>query len=227
MHKGVVENSASAFAAALSSGYAIECDLQMTADGEAVVFHDDTLDRMMDASGRVDGQTVKALKGLTFRHGKDRIQTLAELVDQVDGRETLVIELKSHWNGDTALAARTVEVLAGYKGPFALMSFDPDMVAALADLAPGMVRGITADRTIDREYQLLPLSKRVAMRNFQHLPKTRAHFVSFNYAELPFEPVSEIRAAGHPIITWTIKSAEAAAQARRWSDQITFEGFMA
>lgn len=225
--RGVEENSASAFAAAVDHGYAIECDLQLTGDGEAVVFHDDTLDRVMDGTGRVDGCSAADLKKLCFRMGKDRIQTLGDLLDQVAGRATLVIELKSHWNGDTRLATRAVEVLAGYKGPFALMSFDPDVVGTLADVAPAMVRGITADRTIDAEYRLLPLSRRVAMRTFQHLPKTKAHFVSFNYAELPFEPVSEIRAAGHPIISWTIKSAEAAERARRWSDQITFEGFMA
>ncbi len=226
-NRGVVENSASAFAAALSHHYAIECDLQLTADGEAVVFHDDTLNRVMEAEGRVDGHTVKELKALQFRHSSDRIQTLADLLDQVAGRATLVIELKSHWTGDMRLAARTVEVLTGYTGPFALMSFDPDVVAALAEMAPAMVRGITADRTFDGEYSVLPLARRVAMRNFHHLPRTRAHFVSFNFNELPFEPVSEIRAAGHPVISWTIKSPEAAARARRWSDQITFEGFMA
>jgi len=224
---GLVENSQSAFAAAISGNYAIECDLQITREGEAVVFHDETLDRVMQAKGWVNQHSVAELKALSYRHGKDRIQTLAEMLTQVAGKVPLVIELKSHWNGDEALALRALKVLEPYDGPYALMSFDPDVIATVATYSPQTVRGIVADRVVDSYYAGLSFDRRMEMRHFSHLSRTRPHFVSFNYMELPFQPVQNIRAAGHPVISWTIHSQAAANQARRYSDQITFEDFAA
>jgi len=224
---GILENTESAFAAAIRNNYAIECDLQITAEGDAVVFHDETLERVCEVQGMVKDFTVKQLKSYSYRIGKDRIQTLGELLDQVDGRVPLVIELKSHWNGDDALARRALKVLEPYDGPYALMSFDPDLVAAVAEYSPYTVRGITADRAVDSYYNILSVDRRLEIRTFSHLARTRPHFVSFYFRELPYAPVQRIRAAGHPIITWTIRNEEQARMARRYSDQITFEGFAA
>jgi glycerophosphoryl diester phosphodiesterase len=88
--KGIVENCESAFAAAIKYGYAIECDIELTKDGEAVVFHDDEIDRLMEGSGKVKTLTTTELKQKQYRQGKDKIQTLDELLEQVDGRSTLV-----------------------------------------------------------------------------------------------------------------------------------------
>jgi glycerophosphoryl diester phosphodiesterase len=224
---GVIENTRSAFAAAIAGNYAIECDLQITGDGEAVVFHDETLDRITSVTGQLKARAVKELQDITLKNTADRMQTLAELLTQVDGRVPLIIELKSHWDGDVRLAQRALRVLAPYAGPYAIMSFDPDLVEAVAELSPTTVRGITADRTTDDYYNILPVTKRIAMRSFSHLARTRPHFVSFAFRQLPFAPVQAIRAAGHPIITWTIRSAAQQTQARRYSDQITFEGYAA
>lgn len=224
---GVLENTASAFAAAMAGSYAIECDLQITADGEAVVFHDETLDRLTSAKGLVKQRTTAELKTIPITASADRMQTLGELLDQVNGRVPLVIELKSHWDADTRLAERALKVLEPYAGPYAIMSFDPDAVAAVAELSPHTVRGITADKTTDKYYNALPLQRRIAMRQFSHISRTRPHFVSFYFRDLPFAPVQSIRAAGHPIITWTIRSKAEEALARRYSDQVTFEGYIA
>lgn len=224
---GVLENSASAFAAAIAGTYAIECDLQLTGDGEAVVFHDETLDRVMDATGWVRDFSVRQLKSLAYKHGSDRMQTLGDLLAQVDDKVALIIELKSHFDGDVRLALRALEVLAGYDGPCCLMSFDPDLIAVVAELSPHTVRGITADRTTDLYYRALPFSRRLNLRHMDHLDRTRPHFISYYFRDLPFAPVQAIRAAGHPIITWTIRSVEEERIARRYSDQITFEGYAA
>ncbi|MFO1034568.1 MAG: glycerophosphodiester phosphodiesterase family protein [Hyphomicrobiales bacterium] len=230
LHKveaGLVENTAGAFAAAIAGNYAIECDLQITADGEAVVFHDETLERVTTSQGWVKSHTVKQLHGIAYRHGKDRMQTLGELLDQVGGRVPLIIELKSHWDGDDHLTLRALRVLEHYKGPHALMSFDPDMVAQMAEFSPRTVRGITADRATDSYYNMLPVPRRLEMQRFSHLARTRPHFASFYFRDLPFAPVQAFRAAGQPLITWTIRSEEQARLARRYSDQITFEGYSA
>lgn len=224
--KGVIENTESAFAAAIRQNYAIECDLQLTADGEAIVFHDDELDRLTGAKGKVKELTAKKLKSLALTSTTDRMQTLAELLEQVDGRSTLVIELKSLWGDDDKLARRALQALEGYGGHYCLMSFDPHQVACLRALSPHTVRGIVADRTTDTYYNALPMAKRYDMRSFGHLAQTQPHFVSYNWRELPFEPVTEIRRLGHPVITWTLRSRDDASKALRYSDQVTFEGYL-
>lgn len=225
--KGVVENTASAFAAAMASGYAIECDLQLTGDGEAVVFHDEHLGRLTEAQGMVRNLTAAGMAGLTIRHSADRVQTLEALLAQVDGRVPLVIELKSHWDGDTRLAARAVAVLRNYRGPYCLMSFDPDMVEAVRRLAPDTLRGIVAERAFDSYYDALPFAKQKDLRSLAHLARTQPDFISFYMNELPWAPVTELRAAGMPVISWTIRTPAEAMRARRHSDQITFESFRA
>ena len=230
LHKkteGIIENTATAFASAISGDYAIECDLQITSDGEAVVFHDEKLDRLADASGLVKAHSTKQLQNIALKDSKDRIQTLGELLDQVNGKVPLIIELKSHWDGDEALALRALKILEKYSGPYCLMSFDPDLVGAVAAHSPQTVRGITADRTVHPDYNQLPVRRRLDMQLFRHLEHTRPHFVSFYFRDLPYAPVQAIRAAGHPIISWTIRSKEQEAVARRYSDQITFEGYAA
>ena len=222
--KGVVENSESAFAAAMAQGYAIECDLQVTACGEAVVFHDDTVDRVMEGSGEVRAIAVTELKRLRFRHGRDRIQTLGELLEQVGGKVPLVIELKTHWDGDAALVTRVLEMLSGYRGPHGVMSFDPEQIEAVAVLSPETVRGIVADRVTHDYYRSLPFSSRLGLRGLS--PGTEPDFLSYYHRDLPFAPVSRLRAKGLPVITWTIRSREEASAALRYCDQVTFEGFL-
>ena len=224
---GMVENTASAFAAAIAGGYAIECDLQLTRDGEAVVFHDDHVERLTEGRGMVKDHTVAEMKQLTMRNSTDKVQTLAELLTQVNGQVPLVIELKSLWDGDARLAQRAIEELKSYSGPHCLMSFDPDAIAAVRRFAPHIIRGIVAERATDSYYNSLPLPKQTELRTFSHLARTRPDFVSFFYEELPWAPITALRASGMPIITWTIRSPQQAVMAMRCSDQITFEGFAA
>ena len=173
LSRGIVENTASAFAGAIAGGYAIECDLQLTRDGEAVVFHDDHLERLTEGRGMVKDLTVADMKGLAIRRSLDRVQTLGELLAQVQGQVPLVIEIKSHWDGDQRLAARTLEVLESYRGPHCLMSFDPDVVEALRRMSPGTIRGIVAERAFDSYYDALPFRTQMELRCFSHISRTQ------------------------------------------------------
>lgn len=225
--KGVVENTSSAFAAAMAHGYAIECDLQLTQDGEAVVFHDERLERLTESQGMVKDLTLAGMKALTIRQSRDQVQTLAELLAQVRGQVPLIIELKSHWDGDERLAARALDVLKGYQGPHCLMSFDPDVIAAVRRMSPQTIRGIVAERAFDPYYDFLPLKAQMELRTFSHVSRTSPDFASLNFEDLPWAPVTALRAAGMPVISWTIRSQAEAWTARRNSDQITFEAFQA
>ncbi len=229
LHDGgvtILENTLPAFAASVAKGYSIECDVQVTADGEAVVFHDDTLGRVADADGPVADRTTRELQALALKLTQARIPTFEEALELVDGRVPMVVELKSLWNGDTRLAERVVEVAQGYGGKLAFMSFDPVQVEAVAWAAPDLPRGIVADRVTHPYWNKMPFGKRLELRHFTHWNRTRPHFVSFDAGGLPWGPVRQVRASGLPVITWTIRSREQASEALRHCDQITFEGYL-
>lgn len=224
---GVVENTLGAFRAAMDRNYAIECDLQISKDGEAVLFHDDTLDRVMKTSGRVKDFTTAELQQMPFRHSAERIPTLAETLALVDGKVPLVIELKPQWDRDLTLTKRAVALLEDYKGPYCLMSFDPDVVEALRTLSPATVRGFITDRALDGYYNVLPERYRRELRTLSCLSRMAPHFVSVDVNQLPWAPIVELRNAGMPVICWTVRTPEQVRIARRYTDQVTFEGYLA
>src|SRR3954469_4183069 len=224
---GVIENTPSAFAAALAGNYAIECDLQLSADGEAMVFHDDTLERLTQGSGRVDALAASALKQVSFRATSDHMITLGELCELVAGRVTLVIEVKSRFDGDRRLIRRSAEVLASYRGPVALMSFDPGPMATLRALAPKLTRGIVAERRYNHhEWDHLSVRAKRALSYFSHALQTRPQFVAYSVKDLPSAlPTAARRVLKLPLLTWTVRTPEDRERAACYADQIIFEGF--
>jgi len=224
---GIVENSASAFAAAVAGNYAIECDLQLSADGEAMVHHDDMLGRLNEGSALLDAMPAAELRRVRYRGSGDRIITLGDLCDLVGGRVTLVIEVKSRFDGDQRLVARAAEVLARYAGPAALMSFDPDQIATLRTLAPAIVRGIVAERRYaHHDWGTLPARTRHALSYFTHALDSRPQFIAYSVKDLP-APVPWVAHSLFrvPILTWTVRTAEDRACAQRYAEQMIFEGF--
>ena len=223
---GVIENTPSAFAAAVAGNYAIECDLQITADGEAMVHHDDTLGRLTDGSGRLDAMTAAALKGTAFRATADRMITVGEMCDLVAGRVPLVIELKSHHDGDRRLVARAAEVLSHYAGPAALMSFDPTQIAALREIVPSLPRGLVAERHPWREGDNLSTGITRALAYVPNALRTRLQFLAYGVKDLPGAiPFAARNLMGLPLLTWTVRSEADCQRAARWADQMIFEGF--
>ncbi len=224
----IVENTAEAFRAAISAGYGIECDITLTGDGEAVVFHDDRLERLTTGAGRVDAHTLAELRKIPFREpSATGFLTLPELTRLVAGRAPLLVEMKSGWNGDMRLAGQAVAHLRDYPGPVAIMSFDPLLLAHARALAPEMVRGLVAcPFTHDFWRSRMPTPLRVALRRMTHLEETEPEFITFDADALPAWQVCRFRAAGRPALTWTVRDAAMAARARCYVDQITFEGFL-
>jgi len=98
----------------------------------------------------------------------------------------LVIEVKSHFDGDRKLVTRMAEVLASYRGPAVGMSFDPDQVLALREKMPELPRGIIAQRDYDDDYwKKLTPEQRQSMLYLRHAFRTRPHFVAFWVDQLP------------------------------------------
>ncbi len=229
--KGIIENSRSAFAAALAAGYAIECDLQLSSDGVPYLFHDDTLERLTAAEGRSDEITIAEVERLTLTGsaGGDVPQTFREFLAQIGGRTQLQIELKQQTTParTQALAEAVVAELKGYAGPHTIESFDPYLLRALRRAGVGAPLGIITYGYDEPEWDgTLPRWKRIVARHLLHWPLTRFAFISCRDVALTLPAVRFFRALGMPVTTWTIDSPDAAARALRHADQIVFEGFL-
>ena len=150
--RGIVENMPGAVQAAIDGNFAIEVDLQLSADGEAMVHHDDELGRLTEGSGALRGMTAAELRAIRFKDTAERMMSLGDLCALVGGRVPLLIEVKSHFDGDRKLVARMAQLLTSYRGPAVGMSFDPDQLLALREQMPELPRGIIAQRSYDDEY---------------------------------------------------------------------------
>jgi len=225
--QGRVENCESAFQAAIEAGFAIECDVRLSADNQVVVFHDDTLGRLTQNKSTVRGLSVAELKKVPFNDGPDRIQTLPELLEQVSEKVPLIIELKSQWDGDEGLALRVSETIGTYFGPVATMSFDPALVKGVQNWLPHVPNGIVSEHYRDtEEWRFLSRFQRFKLSKMLHWQQSKPDFISYDINDLPSRAVSLFEnLMSVPVICWTIRTPEQAAKALKICDQITFEGF--
>ncbi len=226
---GRPENSASAIQAAVDAGYGIEIDLQISADGVAMVFHDYDLDRLTTESGPLKNHDAAALVEKTLRGSDGTIPTLHAVLQIVSGRVPLLIEIKdqSRWMGpvDSVLEKAVAEELSHYAGPVAVMSFNPHSVAALGQASPETPRGIVSGSYDHVSWEPLGQARLDHLRAIADFDDVGASFVSHDRNDLSDPAVKALRARGVPVLSWTITSRSQADEALTQSDNITFEGF--
>jgi len=224
---GIVENAAGAVQAALAAGYGVEVDLQISADGEAMVHHDAALGRLTEGDSRLDQLTSTELKHVKFRGSPERMLSLGDLCDLVDGRVALLPELKSRFDGDSRLAERVAALLSAYKGPVAPMSFDPLQLQVLRQKAPSLPRGIVAAKYKPHPYwDQMPPRLRYNMGSLLPAASARPQFVAYMADNLPaVAPWIARHILCLPLVTWVVRSKAEQQRAMRYADQIIFEGF--
>ncbi len=228
---GRPENSRAAIQAATRAGYGIEIDLQLSRDDQAMVFHDYGLDRLADASGPIRQKSAQELASIGLKGGDEAIPTLPEVLELVGGRVPLLIELKDQ-DGQMGtnigtLEAATVAALNAYAGPVAVMSFNPNSVAKLADLCPEIPRGITTSCYAYEDWA--PLPKRICdhLRDIPDFARVGASFISHEVDDLTRPRVAELKSQGADILCWTVTSPQIEAEARKVAANITFEQYLA
>ncbi|MEM5473084.1 glycerophosphodiester phosphodiesterase [Hoeflea sp. AS60] len=214
MNQTIWENTASAFQRAIDAGYAIECDIHIATDGVPVVFHDDDLERLCGLPGDVRERTSQELAQLRVGGTKDGVMSLPALLKMVAGKVPLVIELKGRPGDDDGFADAVVECLESYDGPVALMSFDDALLRALIASGATCPLGLTAEGVKPETF--------FVHEEAMHLGLS---FISYCVHHLPNAFIEAQRAQGIPIITWTVRDAEAREKTRAFADQMTFEGF--
>ncbi len=222
------ENSLAACRAAVEAGYGVEIDVQISADGEAMVFHDETLDRLVPGHvGPVRARPSGELRRMTLAGGAEAIPMLAEVLETVT--TPLLIEIKrQHVEvGVGPLEARVAELLPAARGPVAVMSFDPRAVAWFRDNTPDVPRGLTSYGYGDAEDSTLDAETRAELARMADFDALGCDFVSYGASDFPSEACAALRARGVPVLCWTIRSPEAELEARRHADNVTFEGYLA
>jgi glycerophosphoryl diester phosphodiesterase len=209
----VVENGLAAFDAAVAAGHGIELDVQLSRDGEAMVFHDYDLDRLTGEAGPVAARTAAELGGIAYRGGGGRIPALAEALRLIGGRVPLLIEVKSRNRRIARLCEAVRRALDGYGGPVGVMSFNPEVGRWFARNAPDVLRGLVVSEAGKKG-----LRGRIERR----LSRLRSHadFLACDISDLPSRFAA---AAGLPVFTWTVRSEADRARAAAYADQIIYE----
>ncbi len=226
---GIPENSTAAFEAAIARGYGIELDIQMSSDGEAMVFHDYELSRLTRGKGPLRQHSAAQLQAMALSDGS-HMPTLNEVLKQVSGQVALLIEIKDQDGamGDDLgpLEARVAEVVNAYQGPVAVMSINPHAVYLMQRLAPDVTRGLVTGTFTREKWPLLPRKRAEELALIGDFEPTGSSFVSHQFQSLDAVPVARIRQMGEPVLSWTIKSEADEDLARRLADNITFEGYL-
>lgn len=200
------ENSMSAFSAAVEGGYGIELDVRLSSDGELMVFHDDTLDRVTNESGRVDARSAEELKSIHLMNSEDTIPTFREVLELVDGKVPLLIELKED-AGKYGVTEKTLEILKDYSGPFIIESFNPLALGRVKKLDPHIMRGFLSQNFYkEKKYRKLMYFL------LEHLLLNvicRPDFIAYCHSDFKMPALRLTKKLFRvPLIAWTVENAE-------------------
>lgn len=179
----VPENSMAAFRLALEHGYGIELDLHLMADGELAVFHDSSLMRMADVDVMIEDLTVEQLQNYRLAGTDERIPTFRQVLELVDGKAPMIVELKSVDDNYAALAQTACEQLDGYEGLYCIESFDPRCIRWLKQNRPEIVRGQLAHNSLGEKEGNIPLILRFCMTNLLSNFWNRPDFIAYRFMD--------------------------------------------
>jgi glycerophosphoryl diester phosphodiesterase len=221
---GAPENSLAAFEAACEAGYGIELDVQLSSDGEAIVFHDATLERMTGQVGRLADHTAADLCAMRLAGADETLPTLAETLTLVGHRAMVLIEIKTPSGEVGPLEQRVHEVLIDHNGPTAVIGFNPYSHAWFAERHPDVLRGL--DSFSYREGRMAPELRR-SYAQLEHVAIARPHFLALGLDMLPSKQADEYRAGGMPVVAWTVRSPAEWEGVQSHCDNLIFEGYAA
>jgi glycerophosphoryl diester phosphodiesterase len=213
---GIVENSRAAFRAAIAAGHGIELDVQAARDGEAMVFHDATLDRLTTASGEISAHTPAELAQITLRGTDEGIAELPEILSLIAGRVPLLIEVKAKGTHVAPLCLSVRRALEGYTGPAAIMSFNPLVGQWFRENAPRIVRGLVVSEEDKRNLK-------GRLERWGSMMTAKPDFLAYDVRDLPSKFAGAARARGIPVLTWTVRDAEAERRAFAHADEAIYE----
>lgn len=220
---GAPENSLTAFQMAAKADYGIELDVQLSADGEAMVFHDRMMERLTGVEGRLSDHHTADLSNTRLCGTDETIPTLAEALAVIGHGALVLIELKTPYGEVGPLEKRVSEILIDHQGPTAIIGFNPYVHAWFARQHPQVLRGLNSysykdDHTIARE-------QRRAYAHLEHSGLAKPHFYALGLDIVQKDAAAKVRKDGAPVIAWTVQSADQWTANSDYADNLIFEGF--
>jgi glycerophosphoryl diester phosphodiesterase len=222
---GAPENSLAAFQHAIERGFGVELDVRLSADGEAMVFHDETLQRLTAAAGKVKDHAAHDLQKIKLGKTDETIPTLAEALAVIGHQQLVLIELKTPAGEVGQLEKRVHEVLIDHHGPVAIIGFNAYSHAWFADHHPHYMRGLNSHAYADGEGRMSREAVR-SLRALEHVSIARPHFLALGLDMLPSDEAASHRAEGMPVVAWTVRKPEDWAKVSGSCDNMIFEGFV-
>ena len=217
------ENSLSAFKKAVENNYAIECDVRLISDGTVVVFHDEQLSRMTNRDGYVKNLTKESLADYKLLDSNDCIPTLEQVLELVDGKVGIVIDLKDTQIRVGQLEKAVCKLIRHYKGDVAVQSFNPLSLEWFAKHSPNVLRGQLSCFFKGDEYKGISLFRKFLLKRLKFNKRSKPNFISYNINDLPNRFVRKYKDL--PLIGWVVTSQEQYRKSFNIVDNIIFEGF--
>jgi glycerophosphoryl diester phosphodiesterase len=211
---GVPENSLAAASAAIAQGFGIECDVRLSRDGTVLVFHDGDCARLCGVPGRIDAMAPDAIARLRLSGTDQRVPSLADLLTLIAGRVPLLIEVKTDGPAAAAICLAVRRVLEGYRGPVAVMGFNPQVSHWFATHAPRIVRGLVME-----EHRGL----RDSVKRRLAVLRAKPDFLAYDVRALPSALPAALRARGLPVLSWTVRTTQQRETVAAYADRPIFE----
>ena len=213
----IPENSLLAFRQCIEKRKAIELDIHLTKDEKLVVFHDNNLKRMANHNRKIKNCTLRELKSLKLKNTEERIPQLEEVLNLVNGKVLLVIEVKGG-SPIHKIGTELVSLLDSYSGDFFIQSFDPRMIWWLKHHRPNYIRGLLVDAG-QKEKNWKKQWMQKMYFNFLIQPD----FISYNIKGLPNQKIAKLKEKGILILTWVVRTLEEKQRANQYADVSIFE----
>ena len=227
---GIPENAWEGVEEAISRGYAIEIDLQLSRDGIPVVFHDYKLNRVTDEIGFISDRRAAELEKIILKGGRKGIPRFDAFMSYIAGRVPVLIELKDQdgtlGNSPSVFETAVCKILDKYTGPVAVMSFNPFMIERCAKLSPNIPRGLITEVFKQEEWPNISKLRCNKLTKITDYFTAGATFISHDHMDLKSDEVDRLKKAGAKILCWTVRTQNEDIEARKIADSVTFENYL-
>ena len=216
--KNIPENSIEAFKIAISNKYIIELDLHILKDNKIIVFHDDNLYRMTGIRKKVKECTYEEIKELKLNNTESRIPLFKDVLNLVDGKVPILIELKTD-NKVGKLEKELTKLLTGYKGEYAIQSFNPLSIFYFKNYYPNIIRGQLSCAFKEEKMNFF---SRYVLKNLCFNFLTKPDFVSYDIHDISKKEVEKLREK-YLMLGWTVKTKKEFEETKKYFDNIICE----
>ncbi len=215
--ENIVENSITAYENATKFNYPIEIDVYLTTDNEIVCFHDEDLMRMTGVDGKIFDKSYAELMQLNLLNTTEKIPTLKETLKVCEGKSQLLIEIKDQPN--EKIVDKVIELLKGYKGEFAIQSFNPLYINKVKKIAPEFIRGLLSKKKFTEKKGVTKYILEKMKLNWLIKPD----FISYLHEDLP---IKKSKTKNKVVLAWTITSQSALDKVSPYCNNVIFEHFI-